>query len=811
MTVNIYCYNYNNYYNRIVKKENTLSGYGEPIYVEQGVNFNFSDGVDTTQVLNTDLNPDYIVLVDTNGNIISRWFVIDANYTRNGQHVFTLHRDVIADKYDEVLNADVFIEKATLPSDNPLIYNSEDIAVNQIKKSETALKDKTGVAWICGYIARKEFGGAGDPSAEIYPNAHVIGDLRCEDALGNLKPISQYDYNEGDEVYFPWDEDLIIQYQGIRGSGQHTLPVSGAIKIGMYGLNDNFYTVAKDSNLGYNLDAGRSYSDLVSNLNTLDIAKIRVNLQKYSTYYGRFNLGAFNFLTLNKGKIIEASDGYYRLSYDTTYIDSVYTVKTDVEDNYIYSALVSKYPASPSSTNGAAFIKEKVLKTTVHITRIQSGEFSIKMPNPDYRYQLKDAPYDMFCIPCPIDKSNVTIKNSAVSGWQNINLSKDTAIQFAQGIATSLGSFLYDLQLLPYCPLTIDVDYDGSLDINNNDSKQEGQTTWPLRYTLIMDNPTTVPNPQAKGVILWALASQGTANIVSWSNKSVGNVKLENQCDMYRVVSGNYGSSFNINIAKNKGLKNFTVDYTYLPYNPYIHVNPEFNELYGRDFNDCRGLIDQSDKSISYLSDAWIQYQINNKTYQQQFDRQIQNMEIQNKYQKTNDIVNAAVGAVKGGVSGAVAGSVVPGIGTAAGAVVGTVTSAIGGIIDVSMNEKLRNEALDYTKDMFGYQLENIQALPQSIAKITAYSINNKVFPIVEYYSCTDMEKEAVAKKIAFNGMTVMTIGKISDYINNRWSYGDITDKGYIKGKLIKIDIDDDFHIVNTIAAELNKGVYTNG
>ena len=57
--------------------------------------------------------------------------------------------------------------------------------------------------------------------------------------------------------------------------------------------------------------------------------------------------------------------------------------------------------------------------------------------------------------------------------------------------------------------------------------------------------------------------------------------------------------------------------------------------------------------------------------------------------------------------------------------------------------------------------------------------------------------------------MTVMAIGKINDYIGNSWSYDGIESKGYIKGQLIRLEtIDEDFHLINAIAGELNKGVY---
>ena len=145
----------------------------------------------------------------------------------------------------------------------------------------------------------------------------------------------------------------------------------------------------------------------------------------------------------------------------------------------------------------------------------------------------------------------------------------------------------------------------------------------------------------------------------------------------------------------------------------------------------------------------------------------------------------------------------------AIGAGTGAIASAIGGIADYQMNEKLRAESLDYTKDMFGYQLGNIKALPNTIAKVSAFNRNNKIFPVLEYYTCTDREKEALANKIAWNGMSVGAIGTIGNYIGNEWSYNDITSKGYIKGRIIRIEnLEDEFHLLKEISNEIYKGVY---
>ena len=215
-----------------------------------------------------------------------------------------------------------------------------------------------------------------------------------------------------------------------------------------------------------------------------------------------------------------------------------------------------------------------------------------------------------------------------------------------------------------------------------------------------------------------------------------------------------------------------------------------------------------------YLSDAWVNYQTQNKNYQQIFNREIQSMEFQNNIANQNNRSQAIVGALSGATTGAMAGASVGGVaGGVIGGVVGGAASAIGGYQDIKNTKALQAEAIDYKQDLFGYQLGNVKALPNSIAKSTAYNIINKIFPIIEFYDCTEEERTIVAKKIAWNGMTVMAIGKIADYINNSWTckINDntyVNDKGYIKGQLIRIDIADDYHAVAQIADELNKGVY---
>lgn len=176
-------------------------------------------------------------------------------------------------------------------------------------------------------------------------------------------------------------------------------------------------------------------------------------------------------------------------------------------------------------------------------------------------------------------------------------------------------------------------------------------------------------------------------------------IKVKGQTDIMRLASPNYSNFFDLNVQMNKGVNFFNVDCTYKPYQPYIHLNPDFDGLYGSDFDDIRGLICGGDYSIALTNDAWSTYQLNNKNYQSIFDRQMQFLELQNNIQKTNDIAQAISGTFSGAASGAVAGGMVGGgYGAVAGAVIGGVTSAVGGIADIQNNEILRNQNISLQK-----------------------------------------------------------------------------------------------------------------
>lgn len=585
----LYLMHFNNYYNRQVKFYDSIDKYPGYLYIESGSNLNFNpnDGVNTTFVAGRAGNPyyghaDYCIITEPHPTIsgieviVSRWFIIEQKRNLKGQYTLQLRRDVLVDYYNQIMNADTYIEKATLREDNPLIYNSENISVNRIKTEETLLKDYTGIAWIVGYLDRKYEGGA------ITINANSIAD----ETVNGISNWSYYSYTTtpirkimGASIEFDVksysDNHYWTYYYNKYGAG--------------WGRKEITYSQAQNPVIinGFNM--------LTKFANDYIIPDWYRLAKMYITNPNSYNDSTYSDVLQLENRVIKDSstNKFYKVSLVKNSNAQSYDANTDVEGNQLHTALQNKASTSTNYRSGTVDSRVVISYDSLQISlqELAEGEYKVTFPNNTNRLHLKDAPYDMFCIPCPVDKE-ITISN--VNPAFNVPMNKELAISLAQGIAQQLGTNLFDLQLLPFCPMTgLVVEADGDININTTDSK---------RVTVI----TNAAGDTNRGVLLWSLASQGTFNIPY--NKQVTNKKLESICDTYRLCSPNYNGQFEFDLTMNNGIDYFNVDYTYLPYTPYIHINPNFKGLFGKDFDDARGLIIQGDFSICYLSDAWVNY-----------------------------------------------------------------------------------------------------------------------------------------------------------------------------------------------------------
>ena len=318
-------------------------------------------------------------------------------------------------------------------------------------------------------------------------------------------------------------------------------------------------------------------------------------------------------------------------------------------------------------------------------------------------------------------------------------------------------------------------------------------------------NYTKASTKAILNAIFWPKKNKFSVDL-DYTLESTESFKIDSECDKYRLVSPNYQGAFDFNLAKNGGKVDFFIaDCTYKPYTPYIKVAPSFNYLYGQNFGDCRGLICGGDFSMPRFTSAWESFELQNKNYQNIFNREIQNLDFTQNMQFNKQALSATIGAITSGIGGAGAGAMATGspYGAIGGAAAGGVLSGLAAGIDLAMLSEEQKEARSLAIDKYNYQLGNIKALPYTLTKVGAFNINSKVFPFLEYYTCTEKEKEALRQKIKYESMTVMRIDKFGDY------YRIDTELRYFKGELIRNeDIAEDNHVFEAIYYELLKGVF---
>ena len=178
-------------------------------------------------------------------------------------------------------------------------------------------------------------------------------------------------------------------------------------------------------------------------------------------------------------------------------------------------------------------------------------------------------------------------------------------------------------------------------------------------------------------------------------------------------------------------------------------------------------------------------------------------------YQRTEQILGSIFGGVGGTASATAAGALIRGpVGGVVGGVVGAVGNIGAAIGDYYISESRFKETKSLTTDMFNYQLGNVQALPDSLAKVGCQTSNFRYWPMLEYYSCTDEEKENLDYILKTQGMKVGKVGTLNSYFDTAQRFTYENNKQFIRGRIIKSNISDDTHMLMAVNNQLSAGVY---
>lgn len=830
---------YNNFYNNTaVKAGDTEADY--TTYVVSGpftIDFNPNDGIDTELVLNiTETNSaDYLIVYEDSsaGLILSRWFIMERTRLRGGQCKLKLHRDVIIDNIDEIKNSTALIERATLLDDDPFIFNKEPSSYNQIKMGEEELRDYTNTPWIVGYLANTL---DQEPKTityipegtQYYQSFTSWDDFEFKNYVDGVTGITPTDFNMATRFIIDFGVNNSAAnpdiYDIFHCQDNYNNPLK-SWESKTYPSKNWRYKYSPQTLTSDKQAAGTAMAHYLRSYTFTDNSAFTGTVYDYLYHYGpsEYSLTIPDEATVQRfvsynNKIIKVgpsgSEKYYRLQYSTgSTVDStdrnIYSTSNDWKkavltavDNSLTSAqyALGLWFLKNNTTNGIHFHIDYQTARFSATEISPSNTYSLAIPGT--RKKLQDAPYTMFAIPY-----NSVSYNDGVLGFGNTDAVGCRGI--ASAMATALGgtgtTYIYDLQLLPYCP------------IQNTDLIVNGKDFRPTNIGLVLDKDfskitkTTGGVTSTVGFVFWLERSSFSVSI----NKSidVGNVKLSNETDLYRICSPNYQGTFDFSAAKNRGVSGFDIDCTYRPYTPYIKIAPIWNQngIYGGTNDDGRGCICGGDFSLPIVDNAWIDYQINNKNFLNIFDRQIKSMDTMHSYEKGERITSAILGGIGGTASATAAGALVGGpVGAVAGGIIGALGNIGGGIADYAIAEGRFKESKSLTTDMFNYQIGNVQALPLSLAKVGCQTANFRFWPMLEYYSCTDEEKDNLNFLLQTQGMTAGKVGKIGDYFDtaNRFTFEN--NKQFIRGRIFKNTISDDTHMLVAVNNQLSAGVYFN-
>ena len=526
---------YNNYFNRIIKRKSTIDDYkaADANYKEaSNINFNPGDGVNTSLVLGLGQNGslfegdefDYLVAYETVDNITkidSRWFILEQDRKRSGQYELTLKRDVIADNYIDVVDSPIYLEKGFINDVNdPLLYNSESMNLNQIKQLEIPLKDETQSGWVVGYIPSDAFPKV-EPAYDRVEKKVTIP-MSADITVDGLSSWSYWNYCSSNPNYKFMADTAGKRKVTVKIRSERKYADSArSVRCDMVTADYTFYPNSTDAgtysqvNSGYiktssgTLNYPQWYKDygpvtfMQGTINAKLCGTIFDPVRNNSTFNNALNtilgtgitIGDTSALRRLQDKIIldSSTNTYYRISIISTSEGSPITVTSSMSGgqtaltalknamNYINGAggsLQGEYTTFTASNSSTSY--------AIQLTNVG---VSLYVDLNSDRAHLNDAPYDMFCIPF---SDTLKLKYNSTE----FTCSKNVALSMATEIAKDLGSgTVYDVQLLPYCP-------NRTLVVKSNSPSTVLDLSG-VKYDLIKESVTNNP----KSAVIWCTES----------------------------------------------------------------------------------------------------------------------------------------------------------------------------------------------------------------------------------------------------------------------------------------------------------------
>ena len=792
--MNIYLLNYNNYGNRIIKGHATLAeylqevgenGYAEDLEVNRSISDNLSTSItfnDATKAISASNMPNYCLICDEEDNIVSRWFVLSCKHkggirsdSEGGQYTVELKRDVIYDFYENIENSTVMCyrgyqnigryENNTIVP-QPLFLNKDTdvFPLNSIKYKEVMLKETdTGYDGPWLYIYRTVNDIADGGKARIAGITEGLADLK-------LSPNG---------IFELLDSGMISQWYSIKPNSSVRLEKTGGSQLELTKEEIDQICLAFKKNDNGN----KSFMAIMEQTPANTTKKCIIH-----------NVGC-------EATSIENTQTFTGLSPD--HIDYQFITSQRLRD-FLNNVSTSNITIRLGQAQRTGVVKNanKIFDSV----GIESKDLAT--------YNTMNSQFNIYCIPFPIDNTEVVINGHAYTKELEINLVK----------CLCLDSGCYDIQVLPYGPCKVKTLTSGQITtkvmdeqyvvpielwffgskITNGGVRISQYWDWEIlksseisfetydsdKYTifLLKDNKRTFDIPTPDAYKKKPNSNQYEDFVRSWAvNSSYIDNKWGLNCYQIRLVSPDsqtieeFNPYFNYPaVDAEQFVDGFHIYMKYQPYSPYLQVLPIYKG-YNTDFQDYRGLICGAGFSMAMANDKWAEYQAQNKNFKAQFDRDIQTMQMNQAANVINRIGSgAATGAALGGAYGAA-------LGTAAGAI----SAGIGLITDQYNIETAKKE--------FVWNIQNMQAAPRTLRQIDAQNPNFRYYPYIEFYKCTDDEKNRFRDYIRHHGSKINSEGLFTDFLPKG--------TGYYKQCYIEcvIEIYNGDNITNDLLEDINR------
>lgn len=794
------------------------------MYEEDNVAFNHGDFVNcecvtkpSVPVLNK--QPNYMIVY--NGTTIeSRYYVLSYQYMDGepaenfGTYRATFIRDVVVDFKRSLTQQLCRVRRGSLPTNqfSPILVQPEGINLNKIKVNQMDIKSWDGDAqWLTIFYDQSVQEANRTISFDWSGNAFV------------------------DYQFSTMHSDYQAQGFSLSESGmsktayKRTVSSYGLILKGSNNSKDWIWVVVTPEGLSVALWKGSGASDAAKEARTI--------LENNTSFFDRLEIHNILDAEYNydkTSKILPLVNKYNNQLIQLTNKISRINISTDEKSTSTLSSSSNPITARVAQAIGEIIVKyggPSIYQNCPYEFEGVSFDFLnwqtsfTEVPTTGQLILPGDFKLDdinLGCVTIPFG-SNITLKN----GSTTYTMDSATAKSIATSGWTNTGSSIKDIQILPYCPM-------GQL----NSEKAEAAASNTIDISSQNENYKIPMNATANNTVVYygLVVTQSSLDYRFPLNLTISdNLKIESMSKTYRLMSSNHKSGFDFNLALNNGVQYMSMSYTLKPYDTIFRICPVFNQdsLYGGNYKDARGLIWQGGFSLSQITDAWVEYKLQNSTYESVFDREIKSLEVsqdaarqqeilayQTAYKNAQTSIDAAkskaalagVMGIGSAIVGAAAGNPMAIMG-AAGALGSGLNSAIGigaqqetadrnlaaAKESQRLNDTLRAEAIDYKKDIWYLSNQAIEARPSTIAANTEYSHINNNKAYIEVYDCSEVEKGYLAKYLKYHGMKIDQIGLLKNYLIEDGDYIEATPL-FLEGLMPVIS--------NAINAELSAGMY---